>query len=156
MKLTTIRRQDAESILTWQYPPPYNFYDMNSASIESFFNPESPHISVLDENNQPIGFMSIGVESQVPGGDYSQPAVDIGIGLRPDCTGRGLGKLVLQQFFDDIVTPGDHPPLLRATIAAFNQRSLRTFFALGFEESSCFTTQLDDRQIEWIIVTRTR
>jgi L-amino acid N-acyltransferase YncA len=140
--------------MRWTYPAPYDFYNISSSSTEGFFNPESPHYSVLDDRGELIGFLSIGIESRVPGGDYSQPAVDIGIGLRPDQTGRGLGKVIVQRFIDEIITPQNHPPLLRATIAAFNQRSLKTFLALGFTESARFTTIPNGIPIDWIIVTR--
>jgi L-amino acid N-acyltransferase YncA len=149
-----LQRPDADAILTWRYPQPYDFYNISSDSTESFFNPASPHFSVFDADGVLIGFLSIGIESQVPGGDYSEPAVDIGIGLRPDQTGRGLGRIVIQQFIDEIIAPGDFPPLLRATIAAFNQRSLKTFRSLGFRETGTFTTRVGNRNIEWIIVTR--
>jgi L-amino acid N-acyltransferase YncA len=109
---------------------------------------------VHDDRGELIGFLSLGIESRVPGGDYSQPAVDIGIGLRPDQTGRGLGRIIIQQFIDEIIAPQHHPPLLRATIAAFNQRSLKTFFALGFTESARFTTTPNATPIDWIIVNR--
>lgn len=155
MNISPLGAEEAKLIVDWRYPPPYDFYNMSSDSTESFFNPESPHFSVIDERGELIGFLSIGVESRVPGGDYSQPAVDIGIGLRPDQTGRGLGRLVIQRFINDVIIPGDYPPLLRATIAAFNQRSLKTFLALGFREAGAFTTRVGDRDIDWIIVTRT-
>ncbi|MGH2549516.1 MAG: GNAT family N-acetyltransferase, partial [Thermomicrobiales bacterium] len=130
------------------------FEHCSGGDTSSFFNPESPHYSVTDENGHLIGFLATGVECQVPGGDYSAPAVDIGIGLHPDVTGRGLGRTILKQFIHEIIVPSDHPPLLRATIAAFNQRSRRTFLALGFEETSRFETMVNDRLIEWIIVVR--
>lgn len=154
MNISPLGIEEAKLIVDWRYPPPYDFYNMSSDSTESFFNPESPHFSVTDDRGELIGFLSIGVESQVPGGDYSQPAVDIGIGLRPDQTGRGLGRIVIQQFIDEIITPGDYPPLLRATIAAFNQRSLKTFRSLGFRVASTFMTRVGDRDVEWVIVTR--
>lgn len=144
-----LTEQDATSIVRWEYPPPYDLYNGSGGDISSFFNPESPHYSVTDKNGALIGFLATGFECQVPGGDYSEPAVDIGIGLHPDLTGQGFGRTILAQFISEIVSTADHPPLLRATIAAFNQRSLKTFFSLGFTESARFKTNID-----WIILTR--
>ena len=90
-----------------------------------------------------------GPEAQVPGGDYSEPALDIGIGLRPDATGRGLGKLVLAEFLD-FALDVYRPDRFRATIAAFNLRSQRTFLGLGFVETSRFFAN----GREWVIFTR--
>lgn len=39
-----------------------------------------------------VGFFSFGAEAQVPGGDYDNAkALDIGLGMRPDLTGKSLG-----------------------------------------------------------------
>ena len=38
---------------------------------------------------------SFGIDAQVPGGDYSAQALDVGLGLRPDHTGQGLGVTFL-------------------------------------------------------------
>jgi L-amino acid N-acyltransferase YncA len=143
-----LTEQDATSIVRWEYPPPYDLYNGSGGDTSSFFNPESPYYAVTDENGSLIGFLATGIECQVSGGDYSTPAVDIGIGLHPGSTGHGLGRTILKQFFEEISSSSDHPPLLRATIAAFNQRSLKTFVSLGFTESARFRTSLD-----WIIVT---
>jgi L-amino acid N-acyltransferase YncA len=149
MNIIPLSVELAELITSWTYPPPYDLYNGSGGDTSSFFNPESPHYSVTDENGNLIGFLATGIECQVPGGDYSAPAIDIGIGLHPNHTGHGLGRTILEQFIEDLVSTSDHPPLLRATIAAFNQRSLKTFFVLGFTESARFSTSR-----EWVIVTR--
>ncbi|CAN5710074.1 N/A [soil metagenome] len=149
VNIAPVTAELAELVTFWKYPPPYDIYNGSGGDTASFFNPDSPYYSVTDENGNLIGFLATGIECQVPGGDYSVPAVDIGIGLHPDLTGHGLGRTILTQFIDEIIATADHPPLLRATIAAFNQRSLKTFASLGFAETARFTTKID-----WIIVTR--
>jgi RimJ/RimL family protein N-acetyltransferase len=144
---------EAHEIFTWRYPAPYDFYDLKEADptivLRELFNPHSPHFAISTDDDEFLGFCVAGMEAQVPGGDYAEPALDIGIGLRPDATGRGLGKLVLTQFLDyalDIF----HPDRFRATIAAFNLRSQRTFLGLGFVETSRFFANGS----EWVILTR--
>jgi len=154
LSFTPLTREDAAELMAWRYPAPYDFYNMADEEPGGFFDPASPHWSVRDTTGEMIGFVGIGVECRVPGGDYSQTGIDIGIGMRPDQTGRGLGKLVIAQFIEKIVIPEFHPPLLRATIAAFNQRSLRTFLGLGFQESQRFLTTINQQPFEWIVVIR--
>ena len=80
-------------------------------------------------------------------------ATDIGIHLRPECCGKGQGKQVVTAFIAFLEASND-PSAYRATIAEFNQRSLKTFLALGFTETSRFTTNRDETPREWVIVRK--
>ena len=126
---------------------------MPAGYIEGMLSPESPHWGVLDPAGELIGFVAIGKEAQVPGGDYSADATDIGIGLRPDRCGQGLGRQVVAAFIE-FLEARYGPSSYRATIAAFNQRSLKTFLALGLTETSQFTTNPAGTPIAWLVVTK--
>jgi ribosomal-protein-alanine N-acetyltransferase len=68
--------------------------------------------------------------------------LDIGVGLRPDMTGRGHGR----EFIDAILgfaIEAFSPVIVRVTIAAFNRRSRRAFEAIGFEVSHHFERSTD-------------
>jgi RimJ/RimL family protein N-acetyltransferase len=151
---TPLDEASARASLAWRYPPPYDFYnppdDVTDEQIANLLAPDSPQFSVRDDGGQLIGVIGLGIESQVPGGDYTEPATDIGIGLHPELCGRGLGRLVVAEFIA-FLEAAHGPATYRASIAAFNQRSLKTFLALGFTESTRFHTG----PTEWIIVTRT-
>jgi RimJ/RimL family protein N-acetyltransferase len=143
----------AREALKWRYPPPYDFYnppdEITEEMIAALFEPASPQYGVFDGGDQLIGLIGTGPDAQVPGGDYSAPAVDIGIGINPDHCGRGLGREVVSAFIA-FLEARDGPSTYRATIAAFNQRSLKTFTHLGFTESSRFQSG----PTAWAIVTR--
>ena len=147
----------AGGIVGWRYPSPYDFYnapdDIPAGYIEGMLSQESPHWGVVDLTGELIGFVAIGKEAQVPGGDYSADATDIGIGLRPDRCGQGLGRQVVAAFIE-FLEARYGPSSYRATIAAFNQRSLKTFLALGLTETSQFTTNPAGTSIDWIIVMK--
>ncbi len=147
----------AMEALTWRYPPPFDFYnppdEITPEMIAALLSDVSPQFGVFDEQDRFIGIVSIGIDAQVPGGDYAEPATDIGIGLRPDACGRGLGRRVIaafMAFLEDQHGTGTY----RATIADFNQRSLKTFLALGFTETTRFTTNRDETPQEWVIVQK--
>ena len=79
------------------------------------------------------------------GGVYegTEPTVlDIGVGMHPERVGKGEGRgfvdAVLQYAFQEFGVEK-----FRVTIAEFNQRSLKTFQALGFEESDRFIRPWD-------------
>ena len=147
----------AGGIVGWRYPSPYDFYnapdDIPAGYIEGMLSQESPHWGVVDLTGELIGFVAIGKEAQVPGGDYSADATDIGIGLRPDRCGQGLGRQVVAAFIE-FLEARYGPSSYRATIAAFNQRSLKTFLALGLTETSQFTTNPAGTPIAWLVVTK--
>jgi RimJ/RimL family protein N-acetyltransferase len=69
--------------------------------------------------------------------------LDVGVGMRPDLTGQGRGV----GFVGAVLNYGAiiyRPKTFRATIAGFNQRSLRTFQGLGFEVKEEFIREMSD------------
>src|SRR5260370_16680669 len=81
----------AAEITTLRYPAPYDCYDMTGASAAFIASPESGFYALTD-GDALIGFRSFGADGRVPGGDYDDSALDTGGGLRPDLTGKGLGR----------------------------------------------------------------
>ncbi len=83
------------------------------------------------------GYCSFGSDGQVPGGDYSAEALDLGMGIRPDLVGQGCGK----QYARAVVRYGANQykaKQLRVTIAEFNKRAQRVWEQLGFKEVEKF------------------
>jgi [ribosomal protein S18]-alanine N-acetyltransferase len=83
----------ARTILTWQYEPPYDFYnadpDTGEADIaDTFLNPAYHYYALLDDQGTLIAYRCFGDDARVPNGDYSADALDMGGGLRPELTGR--------------------------------------------------------------------
>ncbi len=158
IRFEPVTEADVREVVTWRYEPPYDFYnppsELSDADLAAMLAPESPHFAVVDDTGALVGFIGLGREAQVPGGDYTAPATDVGIGLRPDWTGRGLGHFVLTRFFEHLDAL-DYPPApLRATIAAFNLRSQRTFLRLGFRETAQFQSGTADAPLDWVIMVR--
>ena len=60
-------------------------------AITFFLAPKNGYLAVRDSEGALVGFCCFGFEGQVPGGDYSVDALDVGIGMRPELTGQGLG-----------------------------------------------------------------
>ena len=81
----------AADIVTWRYPAPYDCYDMTGASPAFLISQEGGFYALV-EGQELIGFRSFGEDGRVPGGDYDSSALDTGGGLRPDLTGKGLGR----------------------------------------------------------------
>ena len=63
---------------SWRYEPPYDFYD---GDVDPVLNPERFY-EALDEEGLLVGNYYF---------EEKGDALEIGLGMRPDLTGRGLG-----------------------------------------------------------------
>jgi ribosomal-protein-alanine N-acetyltransferase len=129
----------ATAITTWRYEPPYDLYDAGD-DISGFLRPEYHYYAVMDESGNLAGFCCYGPDARVPGGDYPDDgSLDIGAGLRPDLTGGGRGHDFLSAVLD-VGRCKFAPGAFRATVAAFNLRSLRMCERAGFRQVQHFTS----------------
>lgn len=157
--LKPIKTADICNMYEWEYEPPYHIYNLNSdfsleEALAYFLAPSYAFYALFDQNtdNEFVGFCSFGLDGRVPGGDYySDVALDIGMGIKPERTGCGLGT----QFVYAVTAFAEsnfHPPLLRVTVAEFNQRAQRVWQRAGFREASRFLSTNGKRP--FIIYTR--
>ena len=148
-----IARPDAEEISRWRYPEPYATYDGDPSSVPGLLDPRYTYHAVTDPGGELVGYFCFGADATVPAGRrlglYGGDALDIGLGMRPDLTGRGLGP--------DFVRAGLRfagerfsPPAFRLTVAAFNRRAISVYEAVGFEAVCSF----GDKGEEWLLMQR--
>lgn len=134
-------KQNALEILSWRYAPPYDGYNFDSKNFDAdlgyLIDPENRFFAITHQQKALEGFCSFSADGQVPGGDYSRQCLDIGMGIRPDLTGRGNGKRYAQAVASYGMTQYK-AKRLRVTIAAFNQRAQRVWANLGFEVTEKF------------------
>ena len=129
--IDTMTKNYAEEILNWQYEAPYEVYSLSYSEegLEEFLN---GYTAVLDGDCL-IGYYCTGKSAQVPPHNYERGYLDVGLGMKPELTGNGFGKLflafILAQF-------GTIP--LRLTVAIFNKRAVRLYEDFGFKEKSTF------------------
>ena len=138
----------ARAILGWRYDPPYDIYNLPSDEVESvvqyMMDPQNAYSSITDEQGELVAYCCFGREGQVPGGDYSSDAVDIGMGVRPELTGRGFGHEFVDSVLDFAGTT--FPPCVyRVTVAEFNERALRVWKKAGFQRAERFQRERDKR-----------
>lgn len=144
--ISPLTPENAQKIIDWRYGPPYDLYNMAPEHLPGLLNSDLRYHQVLDQYGELVGFCCFGEDARVPGGEYDrgEPGViDIGVGLKPELTGKGLGKDFVEAVLD-FAQVTHQPEIYRVTVAEFNQRSLNTFLGLGFCVSSCFTRELAD------------
>lgn len=139
----------ALDICTWQYPAPYDCYDMTGADPDELLRPEAGFFALLLDDVLG-GFRSFGVDGRVPGWEYDDMALDTGGGLRPQLVGQGLGR---EAIATGLAFGRSHfaPPAYRVTVGAFNTRALRTVAALGFSQVGSFTAATDGRAFQVLV-----
>ena len=139
----------AEAVLGWRYPAPYDFYNM-TATADTMAELMGGDYAALLDGEAVAAFFCLGRAAQVPGGRYPAPAVDLGLGLRPDLTGRGLGTAFCRDLLPAAASMRPDEAMVRLTVAAFNQRALHLYQKLGFQEESGF----EFSGHRWIILQR--
>jgi ribosomal-protein-alanine N-acetyltransferase len=138
-KLLDFAQMDESSvraIVNWRYRFPFDFYNIDSSIpladlLQIYLDPVYQFHRIHDEDSRLVGFCSFGQDGQVPGGDYSSPALDIGLGMHPDLTGQGRGG----DFFAAILqfaTEKYEPATIRVNVADFNIRATRVYANAGF------------------------
>jgi len=135
LQISPMDRESAREIVQWRYPPPYEVYNISANDAESaitaFLNPDYAYYRINDVHGRLIAFFNFGLDARVPGGDYSQDALDIGLGVHPGLTGQGKGATYVNAVLD-FACGKINPSLYRVTIAEFNQRAQRAWQKAGF------------------------
>lgn len=149
MRIVPMTLAYTSQIVTWRYDPPYDCYDMTGADASFIAGPDSGFFALTDETGL-IGFRSFGADGQVPGGNYDASALDTGGGLRPDLTGKGLGREAIRTGLD-FGRQRFAPAAFRVTIATFNVRAQRVVEALGFRNAGSFRALADGRSFEILV-----
>jgi ribosomal-protein-alanine N-acetyltransferase len=93
---TPMNDEEARAVVSWRYETPYDFYDManDPEGPEELLGPPERREGyyAVRSDGELVGFFSFGPGGQLPSFDYADDgSLDIGLGLRPDLTGKGLG-----------------------------------------------------------------
>jgi RimJ/RimL family protein N-acetyltransferase len=128
MKVEDWNEEHSQEVEAWHYEPPYDFYDLASDPEDLASNRDPARYehsrAVLGEDGRLDAFWYF---------DWHGDVTEIGIGLRPDLTGRGLGKAFLDAQLD-YATSRWQPATFRLYVASWNERAIRLYERLGFRE----------------------
>lgn len=133
-QIEVMTQEEAEEIaFNWHYDGEYSFYDMaaDKEDLEEFINPEkrgSNVFSVID-TEELIGYFTASKEKEY--------IIDIGLGLRPDLTGKGIGLHFLKTVME-FVNSEYKPKKITLSVAFFNQRAVKVYRKIGFTESHIY------------------
>lgn len=120
-------QSDAEQIALWHYDGEFSFYDMENdpEDLQELLSPGERADSYWSaySDGALTGFVCI---------QSTGSTAEIGLGLRPDLTGKGLGSSFLQaiQQFAQCLFPA--VSVLSLAVAAFNLRAQTVYERAGF------------------------
>lgn len=131
---------EAREAASWQYPPPFDFYN-DDPDDSAHFLARTAHgegyYPAVDERGAIVAFCVLGREARVPGQTVLDGTLDIGAGVRPDRTSRGVGTALLGQVIE-LARTSHAPAMLRTAVASFNDRSLALCRRAGFRAVRTF------------------
>ena len=125
---------EAQEISRWHYEPPYDFYDSTSdpedlAELRDPARREGAYFSAFDGEGALVGCFQFEREGET---------VDVGLGLRPDLTGRGLGLEYLLAGLE-FARERFSPARFTLSVATFNERAIEDYERAGFRRGELYT-----------------
>ncbi|WP_169306523.1 GNAT family N-acetyltransferase [Cohnella pontilimi] len=147
-------REYAEEICGWKYAAPYDFYNMEytEEALAEFLNGE--FYVAIDSMGNRFGFFCFGHAARVPGGYAAgiyqdEERTDVGLGMAPSFTGRGLGR--------DFVAAGlEHGTMnlglskFRLVVASFNLRAIEVYRRNGFQSRNTSLSDVHGKPIQFL------
>lgn len=144
----TFRRvspEEAREIYSWHYQGNYSFYDMSRhpEDFDEMLEPDGQEkfYSALGPDDVLMGFFSF-----IDKGDAE---LAVGLGMRPDLTGRGLGEDFLRrglEFGRNDLGAGS----FSLSVATFNQRAIRIYERAGFRARETFIQSSGGEEHEFL------
>ena len=124
--------EEATQISGWHYDPPYDFYDATGDpdDLEELLDPKrrkDAYFSVFDDGVL-VGFFQF---------ERVGARVDIGLGMRPDLTGRGLGGEYLRAGLE-FARRRYSPERFTLSVATFNERAILVYERAGFRRNTVY------------------
>lgn len=119
-----------EIAYNWKYDGQYSFYNMteDEEDLQEFLNPKSwtnKVYAALDEYDQLVGFFQYDIENC---------RLEIGLGLKPELTGKGIGGSFVSAGIDfGIKSLNSNINIVILSVATFNKRAINLYRKLRFK-----------------------
>lgn len=119
----------------WKYPGVCVFYDMTS-------DPED-YAELLTPSLRKNNYFQVMVDNQLFGffviekASDSENIVDIGLGIKPELTGKGLGQSFLLEILD-YIRKNYSAKTVRLGVVSFNNRAKKVYEKVGFKQTRIY------------------
>lgn len=138
-------QEQAENIATnWHYEGKYSFYDVDAdeEDLAEFLEPKERRDShyIVKESDEEIGFFSFNAKGDV---------VDIGLGMKPELTGQGLGLGFFKAGIQFAISRYN-PKEITLSVAIFNDRAIKVYKKAGFKPVENFMQDTNGSRFEFL------
>jgi ribosomal-protein-alanine N-acetyltransferase len=135
-------RPDADAVLTWRYEPPYDEYDPahDPRDVEETLAAvgSATWFAVDDtEDGSLAGFLDCRI---------GEREIEVGLGLRPDLTGHGLGPSFVEAIVE-LVRARWGPALIAVDVLPWNERAIRAYERAGFARGEIHERTFEDGNV---------
>lgn len=132
-EFTKMTDEEAQEIAGRRYVPPYDFYDSVSDpdDLAELLDPHrrgDDYFSAFDEEGALVEFFEFKRDGKV---------VEVGLGLRVDLTGKGLGHGFLVAGLE-FARRSFSPEVFRLSVATFNERAIKVYEGVGFVQGRIY------------------
>ncbi|MDZ4581535.1 GNAT family N-acetyltransferase [Bacillus cereus] len=145
MDIHKLTIEEAKKINTWTYEEPYSLYSFSDEKevIEELL--DGTYYGCCDDQGDLIGYFCFGANAQVPGGRDAnlyggEDVIDIGLGMKPALTGKGIGKEFFQAGIA-FATKEFNAKMFRLSVATFNTRAITLYKNIGFKQGTIFLSR---------------
>ena len=139
---------EAEEVIGWKYPGEYAFYDMerdveDMAELRAAHVREAKYHSVYS-GHELVGFFELTQEGTT---------VEVGLGLRPDLTDKGLGTAFLEAGLA-FARERFQPLRFQLRVALFNGRAIKVYERAGFVRDMVYLHDFYGTPYEFLVMSR--
>ena len=135
----------------WHYSDTYSFYDMENdpEDFEEIITPKlrgDKYYQVLNDKDELVGYFCLE--------RLSEQKVEVGLGLRPDLTGRGLGLNFVTEI-EAFIQDNFNYRIIILSVASFNKRAIKVYQRAGFKTDGSKLQKSNDGVYEFINLSKT-
>jgi ribosomal-protein-alanine N-acetyltransferase len=147
--IALMTQDEAEAIADWRYEPPYDFYNTaaDARDLAELLDPQQRgdrYFAARNAAGELIGYFEFGCDAGVVG---------VGLGLRPDLTGRGLGLSFLEEGLS-FAQRRFRPSHFRLSVAEFNTRAIKVYQRCGFSRTRSFVHETNGGTYRFVEMER--
>jgi [ribosomal protein S18]-alanine N-acetyltransferase len=140
----------AEEIAAWRYPDEYSFYNWTSdpGDLAELLDPVAradQYFAVKTSDGNLLGFFQYKAAENRD--------LEIGLGLHPAWTGRGIGSRFLEAGLD-FARRRFAPATFALSVASFNRRAITVYERAGFTAVHTYTHRTNGGEWEFIAMKR--
>ncbi|GHO92934.1 N-acetyltransferase [Reticulibacter mediterranei] len=160
-KFSLMNQVEASAISAWRYEGPYAIYNTppdDPDSLSEMLDRRSPYYTVRNTESQIIGFFNFGTSALVwdygaPGIYIDRRTIPIGLGMRPDQTGKGLGLSFVKAGLE-FARKCFRPDRFCLYVFTWNERAIRVYERTGFRHGRILIRSSERGTFEFLEMQR--